>query len=314
MVIFFSILGGVLLFLVMLTLIIAYVTYHMAFHSPDKIQDDIYNIPTDEQYMQNRDSMYEMVRTLANIPYESVSIVNRDGMRLVGKYYHVKDGAPLDIGFHGYRGTAIRDFCGGTKISFSMGHNVLLIDQRAHGGSDGHTIAFGVKERFDCLDWINYANERFGKDTPILLYGVSMGGATVLMASGLELPPNVYGIVADSPYSSPEKIIKKVCRDRGYPPSLAYPFLSLGARLFGRICPEDATAADAARKATVPMLIIHGEDDRFVPDRMSEEVRAANPVLVSRHTFPTAGHGLSYIVDFPRYERLIREFIEHYLP
>ena len=102
------------------------------------------------------------------------------------------------------------------------GYNVLLVDQRAHFGSGGHTIAYGIRERRDVLSWIEYANGRFGKDKPIYLFGISMGAATVVMAADLALPDNVRLICADCPYSSPRDIIFYVakrwykCPSRGF--------------------------------------------------------------------------------------------------
>ena len=291
-------------------LLSSFVTYWIAFHSPNKTQNNIHNIPGDEQYAPHKERMLHMIDALDARPCEWVSILSDDGLRLVGRYYHTADGAPLDIGFHGYRGNAVRDFCGGVNISFSLGHNVLLVDQRAQGKSEGHTMTFGIKERYDCLHWIAYANKRFGENTEITLYGVSMGAATVLMASGLELPGNVRRVIADSPYSSPRKIIETVCGYLHIPPKLAYPVISFGALLFGRFRLSDETAAGAVRRARIPILIIHGEDDRFVPCEMSEEIAFANPRLVHRETFPLAGHGISYLQDKKRYEEIVREFMK----
>lgn len=249
-----------------------------------------------------------MIRTLESRPYEEVSVRSHDGLLLRGRYYHVRDGAPLALCFHGYRGTAIRDFSGGSRIAFEDGQNVLLVDQRAHGGSEGRTITFGIKERYDCLDWIGYAVDCFGQDVQILLYGVSMGAATVVMASGLELPKQVKGIVADCPYSSPKDIILKVAKELHYPPRLAYPFIRLGARLYGHFDLEEMTAEEAIKRATVPILIIHGEADRFVPSCMSECIMRANPSAVEWQSFPDAGHALSYITDYGRYAELTRRF------
>ncbi len=288
-------------------------TYNIAFSTPKHRTENFYDIPNSEQYAAKKDDMIQMIRTLDQTPYEDVWITSHDGLRLHGKYYHVRDGAPVAIGFHGYRGTSIRDFCGGSKIAFEEGQNMLLIDQRAQGKSEGRTITFGIKERFDCLSWINYVIERFGADTQILLYGVSMGGATVLMASGLDLPPQVKGIVADCPYSSPKDIIRKVAKDFHYPVRIAYPFVKLGARIYGQFRLEDMTAEEAVKDAKVPILIIHGDDDRFVPMEMSRVVAEANPKCVSYQTFAGAGHGLSYIVDYDRYSALIRSFMKQVL-
>ena len=133
---------------------------------------------------------------------------------------------------------------------------------------------------------------------------------TVLMASGLPLPANVKGIVADCPYTSPKEIIMKVCRDMKLPARPLWPLVWLAARLFARFDPNAADAARAVTRTPVPVLLIHGEDDRFVPAYMSEPMAAANPARVTRATFPGTGHGLSYLEDTPRYQKLTRDFIE----
>lgn len=292
----------------------AYIPYRIVFYSPQKGQNDIHNLPRGEQYEIKRERMTAMIDEMAALPYEQVFIRSRDGLKLAGRYYHQKDGAPLALCFHGYRGTAVRDFCGGSQIALSLGQNVLAVDQRAHGLSEGHTISFGVRERWDCLDWIEYATNRFGRDTPIALYGVSMGAATVLLAAGLDLPSNVRCVVADSPYNAPKDIIQKVCRDMKLPPALLYPFISLGARLYGRFRLSGGDVTAAAARAQVPILLIHGEDDRFVPCEMSEAILRAAPGHIRRYTFPHAAHGISLLEDENRYTELVTDFLQENLP
>ena len=149
-------------------------------------------------------------------------------------------------------------------MAWNSGYNLLLIEQRALGGSEGRTITFGIKEKYDCLSWINYAIERFGKDVKIILGGVSMGAATVLMASALDLPKNVKCISADCGYTSPEAIIRKVCReDMGIPDWLGFPFVRLGARIYGGFSILDGGAIEAVKQAKVPLMIMHGDEDDF---------------------------------------------------
>ncbi len=287
----------------------AYGAYCITFRSPHKKQNDIFALPAGQAYLAGRTEMREMIAAAAEIPFEEVEITSYDGLRLAGQYYHVRHGAPLALCVHGYRATAIRDFCGGMPLLREMGCNVLLLHHRAQGKSEGHAITFGIKERFDILSWIEYANRRFGDTTPILLYGISMGAATVLMAAGLALPENVAGILADSPYTSPREIIRKVAGDMKLPPALAYPFVRLGALLFaGGIDPKDASAVTGAEGATVPITVIHGEADTFVPVEMSWEIAQANPAI-ALHTFPGAHHGISFMTDKPRYLAIVRQFM-----
>ena len=271
--------------------------------------DDIYELPskTPSDIAQRT---RQMIRELDAVPFEPVEITSYDGLRLFGRYYHVADGAPIHIECHGYRSYALRDFCGGNPIARQMGHNTLLIDQRAHGKSEGNTISFGINERMDVLHWAEYVYRRFGAQTPIFLCGVSMGAATVLMASELPLPPSVAGIIADCPFSSPRAIIQKVIADMGLPVPVAYPLARASARLFGRIRGlHTASAVEAVKNSSLPILLIHGEADGFVPCQMSHEIAATRPESIRLELFPNADHALSYMEDCDRYARISNEFI-----
>lgn len=287
---------------------ISYYAYRKAFLSDRKRQEDWDGFirRAGEEGPQVR----ELMEQLKEITAEDVFINSFDGLKLHGRYYHVKDGAPLDIQFHGYNGNAMRDFCGGNKISKESGHNSLLIDQRAHGMSRGKTISFGINERKDCLSWVRYAVERFGEDTEIVLSGVSMGAATVLMASDLGLPKNVKAIVADCGYSSPKAIINKVMRDSGLPDKLMYPFVWLGAMVFGKFNLTESSAVSAVSESDVPILIIHGGADDFVPCYMAEEIYKACRSEKKLLIVPGAGHGMSYLVDKDLYEKTVKDFIK----
>lgn len=286
--------------------------YRVAFYEPKKVED-IYLLPSGEQYDAHREHMKNCIDRLAAIPCEHVWIRARDGKRLHGRYYHVKDGAPLQIQFHGYRGGALRDLCGGAPLAMKLGHNVLLVDQRTHGDSEGKTISFGAKERLDCLCWCRYAEERFGPDTPQLLVGVSMGASTVLMASALDLPRSVKGVMADSPYTTAWEIIGQVARDTGKPGGLSVVFCAIGALLYGRFWLGSADALKAVAGANLPLLLIHGEDDRYVPCDMSRRLYSACGGRARLETFPGAAHGMSYMDDPKRYETVVEEFLRECL-
>jgi len=290
----------------------AYYAYRIAFFSPKKGRDAIPSA-TGPQYDPYRTEIDRIFTQLSSRTCEDVTVFSHDGLKLSGRYYHTRDGAPLDICFHGYRSSCLTDFSGGSELSLQLGHNLLLVDQRSHGRSEGRTIAFGIKERQDVLSWVHYALDRFGEDTQILLYGISMGASTVLMAAELELPENVKGIIADCPYAAPIKIISHVAKKMQMPVWLVHPFVILGAKLFGSFDIRETDAIRAVKKAQIPILIIHGEADGFVPCEMSEEVYLANPDKVTRVTFSGADHGISYLVDTPRYKQTVTDFIQKIL-
>ena len=143
--------------LLVLILLISLYIYTVAFYSPRKNRNRIDEPMEGEQYEAVSEHIYRISHIMEKIPCEEVTITSFDGCRLYGRYYHVRDGAPLEILFHGYRSCAFRDCSGGHALSRKMGFNALVVDQRAHGNSGGRTITFGIKEHRDCLNWILYA-------------------------------------------------------------------------------------------------------------------------------------------------------------
>lgn len=283
--------------------------YIITFYMPKRNEDELYKLPEGEQYENELSNIKRWVEELLAIPCEEVWIKSHDGLKLYGRYYHVADDAPVQIMFHGYRSSSYLDFCGGVKFAMRMGQNVLLVDQRSHGKSEGHTTCFGILERRDCLNWVKYISNRFGSDTKIILSGLSMGAVTVLMSATLDLPKNVFGIIADCPFSSPKDVIKKVCRDQGLPSNVLFPFIKLGALFYGHFNLEACSAVQGAKVSQIPILLFHGDDDRFVPCQMSHKVKEANPENINFEIIPGAGHGLCYLTGPQQYEDATKRFM-----
>lgn len=278
---------------------------------PPRRESDYFSLPDTEQYAPYREASTRLINRTLSIPYEDIWITSYDGLRLHAKFYAAKDASsPVQIMFHGYKSAAERDFCGGLREAIEGGFNAILVDQRAHGESGGKYLTFGIKERFDCLSWINYARTRFGADVPILLYGISMGASTVLMAAGENLPDNVAGIVADCGYTSPKDIICTVLRANRFPVFPIYPLARLGARLFAGFDLEETSVPTAMKNCTVPVLFIHGEDDRFVPCEMSREnFRLCKSKTRRLFTVARAGHGMSYMINRAGYLKEVNDFL-----
>lgn len=286
-----------------------YASYYKVFYSPKKDMSETKNPPAIERLAYGK-RVSERINEVNTTPCKFYTIRSYDGLKLSARYFEGDDDKPLCICFHGYRGSAVRDFAGIGLHLIHEGYNVLIVDERAHWRSQGHTICFGIKERFDAVSWVKFANQRFGKDKSIFLFGISMGGGTVLMASGQRLPRNIKGIVADCPFNSPKDIIKHVCRKIKLNPDLLWPIIWLAGLVYGRLRVNATTAADEVKRSKIPIVILHGEADDFVPMSMSKEVQKANPSMIEMHTFPHADHGMSYFEDEERYIGIVEGFIE----
>lgn len=271
-----------------------------------------YSEPPGQQFKLYAEQIKTRADAMKSLPAENVTIQSRDGLILAASYYHLRDGAPLAIFFHGYRSTGIRDFCGGFYFYRDEGFNILLVDQRGNGRSEGKAITFGIRERWDCLDWANYAAQRW-PETPIVLLGISMGASTVLMASDLPLPGQVKGILGDCGFSAPKDILCSVAASQGLPRGLSYFLLKLGARLFGDFDLDEITAAEALSRAKLPVILIHGEDDEYVPCEMSVKCFDACGSPVQLLTVPKAEHGMSFFVDQDGYAEAVSQFCKDIL-
>lgn len=295
--------------LLIIFLAVSFAVYMKAFYN-GKRSDVTYKVLSGPDYDPYHDQMIDVIKTASKLPFEEITIKSYDGKKLYGRLYLKDPKAPFHIQFNGYRGNGLRDFSGGLQIAVNSGGNVILTDQRAHGKSDGSTITFGIKERKDVLSWAQYVCDKYG-NVPIFLEGISMGAATVLMSSDLPLPDNVKGIIADCPYSNPFDIISYVSRKRFGVGRLLDPFIFTGALIFGRFNVFSASPLKAVKSAKVPVLIIHGTTDTYVPIEMSRAVRDANPDKITLIEVDDAPHGLSYIKDKEKYEKAVSDFISN---
>ena len=304
-----GIISGILLLIFLMTLI----CFLLVFYSPKRkpLGENEFEIPKGEIYEVYREDMIGWTKEIRAMKREDVSITSRDGLTLRGYYYEYSKDAPVEILFHGYRGNAERDLCGAVHRCFNLGRSALIVDHRASGRSDGHVITFGIKERLDALLWVDFAIKKFGGDVKLIITGISMGAATVMMTLGENLPKNVISALADCGYTSPEEIIKKVLRDLHLPAWLFYPFIKLGARVFGGFDLEEASAIEGVKKCKIPIIFIHGAADGFVPCDMSRRLyelcRAPKKKLV---TVEGVDHGLAFPADREGYYRALREFEE----
>ena len=283
----------------------------------DEVRVNLNEMADMEQWEEYKKIITPRKQWLLQQPIEEIDITARDGIRLRG--YFLPSEEPTDrlvIGLHGYTSEGLGSFASHARFFHDQGFDVLILDLRAHGKSEGDYIGFGVLDRFDCLDWISYVEKRFDSQKRILLHGTSMGAATALMTLGFEeLPDSVKGVVSDCAYTSPYDVFSHILkRDYHLPP---FPIMNINNAMCRKKAGygfSDYSTLTALKQTDRPVLFIHGEADNFVPVWMSRKNAEA---CVSPHDLvliPNAGHGASYYENIPLYEEAELHFIAKYIP
>lgn len=248
---------------------------------------------------------------------KEISIHSADGLKLYATIIHAKkDTAPKGVVliFHGYRSSARHDTCLQMKILHDAGYHLVVADQRSHGRSEGKYICYGAKERFDAMLWRKKVSEIFGENTPVALMGLSMGGATVLMASALadKSDKALRCIIADCPFSSAWDIVSYVIwrKHRIYPQPILY-FVNFWCRILAKFDLTVPTSADCVRKTHLPILLFHGSKDNYVPLCHSQKISNASIDKVKLSVFCGANHGQAIFCDEERYKNELLTFLEN---
>ena len=251
---------------------------------------------------------------LEEMPHEVIHIQGRDGITLVGHLFRREAASRVVLAMHGWRSCWARDFGPVADFLADAGCTVLYAEQRGQGRSGGDYMGFGMVERFDCLQWLQWLNENGFGEQPTYLAGISMGAATVLMAAGSpELPENVAGVIADCGFTSAkaewqhvsEKNLKVGFQRRGrHVDALCRRKIELKSDAYSTL--------DAMKTCRVPILFIHGAEDTFVPVEMTLENYAACRTAKRLLIVPGANHGMSYFYDKEGYEAAVRQFFSEH--
>lgn len=248
-------------------------------------------------------------RWLESMPYINVYIKSFDGLRLYGallENYSDK----IVICVHGFTGSGKKDFASLAQAYYKNGYNVLLVDNRAHGQSEGKYVGFGVLDRFDLRNWVKYVINRFGSNVQVFLHGISMGAATVLMASSI-MPKNVRGIIADCGFTSVYEIFEYVLKRDYHLPKFPIIYLTnIMSKIRAGYGYKDVNTTAEIARSDIPILFIHGENDEFVPLWMTmknySHCKAYKELFIVRES----EHAESHYIDKKGYERRILTFIE----
>ena len=307
-----EIIAAVVCIVVLAVLLISFRLFRIAIVRPKKHKDSSGNISEmneDQKRLEQRRK--EGVRWFRDMAPEEVSIVSFDGLELYGRLLLQKRATRgTVIMMHGFHSSGEGDFSCQLRHVYELGFNILLPDERSHGKSQGEYICFGALERYDCRDWIFFLNEILG-ELPIYLYGISMGASTVMLTSALKLPQNVRGVIADCGYTSPWDIFSVIIKRHFHLPPIPFiPIASLISKAVAGFFFGEADCEKALKQTELPVLLIHGASDDFVPPEMTiTNWRALDGKRRQLFFVADAGHADAYTTDTYGYDRMFDGFI-----
>ena len=213
---------------------------------------------------------------------------------------------------HGYGGSG-KLMSDKSKYFYDMGYNVLIPDLRGHGKSEGDYIGMGWKDRLDIISWINFIIKE-NPSAKIVLHGTSMGAATVLMTSGENLPSNVKAIVADCAYTSAwDEFSYQLETYLKVPSYYILNVTNMVTKLKAGYSLKEASALECVKKATVPILFIHGDKDKFVPYSMMDKLYDATNSPKEKLTIEGGEHANSDLVSPFLYWLTVEDFLNQYV-
>lgn len=260
----------------------------------------------DAQLYPFRERILAAKRALDTLPDANVTVTARDGIALSGRYYDL--GKPKTAIFvHGYRTQPEVNFTEQAEAFARHGYNLLLIRQRGHEPGSHVRCGMGLRERYDAAAWNDWALSQNGVEETVL-YGVSMGAATVGFAAPLVDPARTKALFLDCGFRSPYEQISLDCRRHHIPPFVLMPWIRLFARIFLKFDIRERTD-DALRRTAIPCFFLHGTEDRTVPYKTGRAVYEACGARKAFFTARGARHAESYLSDPDRVEDEIFTFL-----
>lgn len=196
---------------------------------------------------------------------EEFHIESQDGLKLRALYLEAPGSNRIAFCIHGIQTTGEREFATLAKYFYENGISSFIIDQRAHGKSEGKYLTYGDKEAEDCKKWLDFIAGHFGPSTRIFVYGLSMGSSTTLLLNRYELPENVEYLVADCGYSSIKAQLKNTFSSIHLPAGLCYFLYKCSCRLHHVYNPDKVDIMKCVRNSRLPIIFIHGAADDVVP-------------------------------------------------
>lgn len=240
---------------------------------------------------------------------KKVHITSFDGLQLHGYIIKaINDSRRWIIIVHGY--TANLQLSTQYIDLFQQeGFNILLVDQRRHGESEGEFSTYGYKEKYDVESWVTMLTTQYGEDIIVGLHGQSLGGGTVLEYLSIA-QPNVKFVIADCPYSDLTELIGYQIKVLNKTP--LFPLLNLVNLFLKRkagFTLEQVSPIKAVKNSLLPVMFIHGTEDTYVPTQMSVDMYNVKQGAKKLLLIPKAVHANAFRIDPKLYTSETIQFI-----
>ena len=250
----------------------------------------------------------EGMKFVDSVAFDQVSIESFDHLKLNGYYVDQKSEKTIIL-VHGYHSNAFEEYATFIEFLYKDHFNILVIDQRSHGKSEGKWIDFGYNESKDLVNWSAFIQNNYPCQSLYYL-GISMGSATVLTTSGCDLSPyHVKGIIADCGYDTLENELKHVIHKKKLPVFVFFGPSNLIHKLHTGHSIKESNPIDGVRKTKVPILFIHGTEDHFVPTHYCYSLYKACPSEKELYLVKDAKHACSHVVEKEEYEQKVLNFL-----
>ncbi|ETY73537.1 alpha/beta hydrolase [Lactiplantibacillus fabifermentans] len=280
--------------------------YHVAIARGDKA------FVTQSTTLSKKSQVYREKYWYLHVKKQTWTIKSHDGLKLVAWYIPKKGSTKTVVLAHGFAGN--KSLMGAwAGMYHELGYNVLAMDSRASGASAGRAIGYGWLERRDDLQWAKTVLKRTATKQ-IVMSGISMGAAGMTMASGEQQLPQIKAYVVDSPYTSAKAIISYQAKQLYNLP--AFPLVDVTSaitKLRAGYTFGEADAVSQIRKNKLPIMIISGTKDDFVPTKMGKTLyRNANQPK-ELWLVKGAGHTTAITQNYAKYKQHVADFLAQYV-
>lgn len=286
----------------------ANIVFYRLFKRPN-IQKAYAMVPPTDSWYDTITTVHNSLAEIQKLPHQLLEIASHDGLKLKGVYYPGESDVTV-LCAHGYTSHAEREWAFPGLFYHSLGYNVLIPYQRAHGLSEGKYISLGAVEHRDMMGWVDLINE-MNPNGKIILHGLSMGGEIVLYLADKDMK-NVKCIIADAPNVSIDGFFKNVTSHvfKEHGPQV-HKHLQDRFRKEFSMDSSDYEAVDLVKNSRYPILLAAGSNEHM--EDIFRDLAAANPMETEIVILPGCNHGNGMYKQTETFQTAIRNFVAKHI-